>query len=143
MTLMPPRSWLFVPADSEKKIAKALDSEADAIIFDLEDSVAADRKAAARALIKALPPREGGPRWWVRINPLDGPHAAEPRRGGPQSVAVVVQQGMLRRQPPLRVVELRHIATRRQVRLEQRHLVVLVEVGPRVVDGLRQILAKA
>ena len=35
-----PRSWLFVPADSEKKIAKALDSEADAIIFDLEDSVA-------------------------------------------------------------------------------------------------------
>ena len=26
MTLMPPRSWLFVPADSEKKIAKALDS---------------------------------------------------------------------------------------------------------------------
>ena len=27
-----PRSWLFVPADSDKKIAKALDSEADAII---------------------------------------------------------------------------------------------------------------
>jgi citrate lyase subunit beta/citryl-CoA lyase len=36
---MTPRSWLFVPADSEKKITKALDSEADAIIFDLEDSV--------------------------------------------------------------------------------------------------------
>ena len=35
-----PRSWLFVPADSERKIAKALDSDADAIIFDLEDSVA-------------------------------------------------------------------------------------------------------
>ena len=35
-----PRSWLFVPADSERKIAKALDSEADAVIFDLEDSVA-------------------------------------------------------------------------------------------------------
>ena len=55
MTLMPPRSWLFVPADSEKKIAKALDSEADAIIFDLEDSVAADRKAAARDILKAAP----------------------------------------------------------------------------------------
>ena len=74
MTLMPPRSWLFVPADSEKKIAKALDSAADAIIFDLEDSVAADRKDAARALLKALPPRAGGPRWWVRINPLGSEH---------------------------------------------------------------------
>jgi len=74
MTLMPPRSWLFVPADSEKKIAKALASDADAIIFDLEDSVAADRKAAARTLLKDLPPRAGGPRWWVRINPLGSEH---------------------------------------------------------------------
>jgi citrate lyase subunit beta/citryl-CoA lyase len=65
-----PRSWLFVPADSEKKIAKALDSEADAIIFDLEDSVAPTRKAAARAILKELPARSGGPQWWVRINPL-------------------------------------------------------------------------
>jgi citrate lyase subunit beta/citryl-CoA lyase len=65
-----PRSWLFVPADSEKKIARALDSEADAIIFDLEDSVAPARKAAARAILKELPARSGGPQWWVRINPL-------------------------------------------------------------------------
>src|SRR6476620_9675402 len=35
-----PRSWLFVPADSNKKMMKALGSEADAVIFDLEDSVA-------------------------------------------------------------------------------------------------------
>ena len=55
MTLMPPRSWLFVPADSEKKIAKALASDADAIIFDLEDSVAADAKGMARALLKRAP----------------------------------------------------------------------------------------
>ncbi|MCA1653458.1 MAG: CoA ester lyase, partial [Sphingomonadales bacterium] len=66
----PPRSWLFVPADSEKKIARAIASEADAIIFDLEDSVAPDRKAAARDTLKALAPRDGGPRWWVRINPI-------------------------------------------------------------------------
>jgi len=65
-----PRSWLFVPADSEKKIAKALDSEADAIIFDLEDSVAPAAKARAREILKALPKRSGGPEWWVRINPL-------------------------------------------------------------------------
>jgi citrate lyase subunit beta/citryl-CoA lyase len=64
------RSWLFVPADSEKKIGKAIDSEADAIIFDLEDSVVPQQKAAARDLLKGLPRRSGGPQWWVRINPL-------------------------------------------------------------------------
>ena len=69
-----PRSWLFVPADSEKKIAKALDSEADALIFDLEDSVALERKAAARDILKALGARSGGPQWWVRINPLRTDH---------------------------------------------------------------------
>jgi citrate lyase subunit beta/citryl-CoA lyase len=62
-----PRSWLFVPADSERKIARAIASDADAIIFDLEDSVALDRKQAARDLLKTLS-RDGGPRWWVRIN---------------------------------------------------------------------------
>jgi citrate lyase subunit beta/citryl-CoA lyase len=65
-----PRSWLFVPADSDKKVGKALDSEADALIFDLEDSVAPDRKAVARDILKGLPKRSGGPTWWVRVNPL-------------------------------------------------------------------------
>jgi citrate lyase subunit beta/citryl-CoA lyase len=65
-----PRSWLFVPADSERKIAKALDSEADAIIFDLEDSVAPSEKAQARDILKSLGSRGGGPAWWVRVNPL-------------------------------------------------------------------------
>ena len=69
-----PRSWLFVPADSDKKIAKAVESDADAIIFDLEDSVASSRKAAARDILKALPKRDGGPDWWVRINPLGSEH---------------------------------------------------------------------
>lgn len=65
-----PRSWLFVPADSEKKIRKAIESEADAVIFDLEDSVAPQQKAAARQVLKGLGNRSGGPQWWVRINPL-------------------------------------------------------------------------
>ncbi len=69
-----PRSWLFVPADSEKKIAKAVTSEADAIIFDLEDSVVPAQKAAARAILKELAPRSGGPTWWVRINPIGSEH---------------------------------------------------------------------
>jgi len=67
---MHPRSWLFVPADSEKKVTKALGGEADAIIFDLEDSVAPAQKQAAREILKGLPKRSAGPQWWVRINPI-------------------------------------------------------------------------
>ena len=67
----PPRSWLFVPADSNKKMMKALESGADAIIFDLEDSVAPAQKPVARELLGLLPdPLEGAPQRWVRINPL-------------------------------------------------------------------------
>jgi citrate lyase subunit beta/citryl-CoA lyase len=69
-----PRSWLFVPADSDKKIAKAIESDADAIIFDLEDSVVSTRKAEAREILKRLPKRSGGPAWWVRINPIGSEH---------------------------------------------------------------------
>src|SRR3954454_16780359 len=65
-----PRSWLFVPADSERKIAKALETDADAVIFDLEDSVAPGMKAAARDILKNLPKRSNGPQWWVRRKPL-------------------------------------------------------------------------
>jgi citrate lyase subunit beta/citryl-CoA lyase len=65
-----PRSWLFVPADSDRKILKALECGADAIIFDLEDSVAPGQKAAAREVLKGLPRRTGGPAWWLRVNPL-------------------------------------------------------------------------
>jgi len=68
--LMHPRSWLFVPADSERKIAKALDSEADAIIFDLEDSVVPAMKPIGRDLLRNMLKRSGGPQWWVRVNPL-------------------------------------------------------------------------
>jgi citrate lyase subunit beta/citryl-CoA lyase len=65
-----PRSWLFVPADSERKIMKALDSEADAIIFDLEDSVTPAMKPVARDVLRNLLKRSGGPQWWMRVNTL-------------------------------------------------------------------------
>lgn len=71
MTAPPPRSWLFVPADSEKKIAKALACAADAVILDLEDSVAEARKGDARRIAAAMLGEAGaGPQRWVRINPL-------------------------------------------------------------------------
>jgi citrate lyase subunit beta / citryl-CoA lyase len=69
------RSALFVPGDDEKKLAKALASGADALILDLEDSVAPARKERARA-IAAQFLREGAsstnrPRLMVRVNPLE------------------------------------------------------------------------
>lgn len=67
---MQPRSWLFVPADSERKIAKALESDADALIFDLEDSVAPASKGKAREMLKELPKDSSGPEFWVRVNPI-------------------------------------------------------------------------
>ncbi|NWK97549.1 CoA ester lyase [Sphingobium lactosutens] len=79
MTATPParlRSWLFAPGDSEKKMAKAADSAADIVIFDLEDAVAPDNKAQARQMVHdALAARaDGRDRLWIRINPLDGPY---------------------------------------------------------------------
>lgn len=65
------RSWLFVPADSARKIAKIPSSGADAAILDLEDAVAPERKLAARELaVECLGGRtEDGPELWVRVNP--------------------------------------------------------------------------
>ena len=63
------RSFLFVPADSERKLQKAGSVGADALILDLEDSVAADAKADARELAREY--LKGKVDVWVRINPLD------------------------------------------------------------------------
>ena len=69
----PPRSWLFVPGDSERKLAKGDGSGADALILDLEDSVAAGRRPLARGMIREyLGAKARRPQLWVRINPLDG-----------------------------------------------------------------------
>ncbi len=67
------RSYLFVPGDSERKIAKGDESGADALIYDLEDAVMPDRKATARALVRnTLREVENTDiERWVRINPLE------------------------------------------------------------------------
>ena len=105
---MPVRSWLFVPGDSEKKLSKAVATGADMLILDLEDSVAAENKVAARELTGTwlAAHREqviGGKRIgrWVRINALDSrqwredllavlPGAPDgimlPKSAGPESV---------------------------------------------------------
>ncbi|HEV2269472.1 MAG TPA: CoA ester lyase [Steroidobacteraceae bacterium] len=71
------RSWLFAPGDSERKTEKAVAGPADIVVFDLEDAVAEAEKPKARrhtaAFLAAQPPDRS--RLWVRINPLQGPHA--------------------------------------------------------------------
>lgn len=73
---MSDRSLLFVPGDSDRKLAKGAASGADALILDLEDSVASDQKAAARARVREYLlayPAHRAAKLWVRINPLDTP----------------------------------------------------------------------
>lgn len=71
------RSWLFAPGDSDKKMAKAAASAADVALIDLEDAVTDAEKPKARKMVadflKSQP--EDRSRLWVRINPLQGPHA--------------------------------------------------------------------
>src|SRR5690606_42155253 len=66
------RSLLFVPGDSPRKFAKAIGTNADALVLDLEDSVAASEKAAARESVsKMLESDRAGKLLIVRVNALD------------------------------------------------------------------------
>ena len=78
------RCLLFVPADSERKLAKASDLSVDALILDLEDAVAAEARPKARAIAaEFIGDRDDV---WVRINPLSTPDAD-------QDLAAVIASG--------------------------------------------------
>jgi citrate lyase subunit beta/citryl-CoA lyase len=79
------RSFLFVPGDSERKLAKGQASKADALILDLEDAVAPARKPLARGMVADYLAQASSrsPELWVRINPLD--------EGGLDDLAAVVR----------------------------------------------------
>ena len=67
------RSFLFVPGDSERKLEKARDAGADAVIVDLEDSVTAENRPRARELAREY--IDGRDDVWLRINPVDSGEA--------------------------------------------------------------------
>ncbi len=79
------RSFLFVPGDSERKLAKGSASGADALILDLEDAVAPARKPTARSMVAEYLGTQvkRAPELWVRINPLD--------EGGLDDLAAVIR----------------------------------------------------
>jgi citrate lyase subunit beta/citryl-CoA lyase len=72
------RSLLFVPGDSDRKLARSEGCQADIVVLDLEDSVAPQKKLTARQRVReylaAHADRESS-KLWVRINPLETPEA--------------------------------------------------------------------
>lgn len=77
--MRPYRSVLYIPAARERALEKAQTLPVDAIIFDLEDAVAADEKENARVLLaRVLGEADyGGRARIVRVNGLDTPWGAE------------------------------------------------------------------
>ncbi len=68
------RSFIYVPANREKFLDKAVGLPADALLLDLEDSVPSAEKAAARAAVREFAPKIPGGRVWVRPNAIDSEH---------------------------------------------------------------------
>ncbi len=89
------RSWLFVPGDSERKLVKGRENEADALILDLEDSVSDDRQDIAREMVcdyLKTHTERGRQQLWVRCNPLDSdlalPDLAAVLPGAPDGIVL-------------------------------------------------------
>lgn len=96
------RSWLFVPADSDRKLARAESAGADALILDLEDSVASGNKGAARRMAcQFLQQHSRGERrmpCWVRVNALGSGEALTDLReimpGAPDGIVMPKAEGV-------------------------------------------------
>lgn len=79
---VPPMTLLYAPADRPERFIKALESGADAVIFDLEDAVSPNRKAQARANLEEFFASDKAPwpkevRLQVRINATGTPWIAQ------------------------------------------------------------------
>ena len=149
------RSLLFVPADSEKKMARGAISGADALIIDLEDSVAAANKPSARKLAAAflaeMRARPARPRLYVRINPIDtaywrddlaGVMAAAPDgllqpkpRSGADITTLAAALDAAERQHGLGAGQTRLLALAPEIPLTLVNMHTFVDVSPRL-EGL-------
>jgi citrate lyase subunit beta/citryl-CoA lyase len=68
--IAPPLTWLYVPGDRPERFAKAIASEADVVIIDLEDAVAAGHKDAARENVRVLLSQTTPKPVTVRVNDI-------------------------------------------------------------------------
>jgi citrate lyase subunit beta/citryl-CoA lyase len=122
-----PRTFLFVPANRPAFVDSAFRSAAEAIVFDLEDSVVEDEKAAAREAVRSIvmTPRAGAPPLFVRINEADTSHGTDDLRalaGAPVAGFVIPK------------VQSTAVVSRVAAQAEGRKLVLLLET-PRGVLG--------
>src|SRR5260370_24130286 len=66
------RSFLFVPGDSPRKFERAKKTAADALILELEDSIAPEQKVVARGITRGmLDERNPDQKIFIRVNALD------------------------------------------------------------------------
>jgi citrate lyase beta subunit len=92
------RSFLIFPGDDSRKRDRALASDADAVVLDLEDGVGGDAKDAARDELTAFAAAPGAPARFVRVNdPLgdDGQRDLTALSDLPESVHVVVPKARI------------------------------------------------
>lgn len=137
------RSWLFVPGDSERKQARALASAADALILDLEDSVAPARRAEARERVAALlggRTERAAQHLWVRVNGAASGELladlAAVMRGAPDGV-VLPKAASVRE-----LIELHHYLSALEMReslpIGSTRVLAIVTETPRAVLGIER-----
>lgn len=77
MSARPTRSWMFVPGDKERFLAKAAGSDTDCVFLDLEDGVLPESKARARAMVAEALRVPFRPQRYVRLNASSTPWFAD------------------------------------------------------------------
>ncbi len=132
------RSFLFVPADSEKKLKKATNLGADALILDLEDAVLPVNKALGRKLACAfLRDAKTNAQIWVRVNPLDSEYIAEDL----EAVVPLAPDGIMLPKPdgPVDIETL----SRRLERLEHKYELPLggIKILPVATETARAVMS--
>ncbi len=142
---MSARSWLFVPGDSERKQARGVESAADALILDLEDSVAPRRRPRARQQVAAFlsgRPRRGAQQLWVRVNGLASGELLEDLA----AVMARAPDGIVlpKVSSPEEVLEVHHYLSaleKRESLERQTGLLVIATETPQAVLGLSRFAA--
>lgn len=115
-----PLTWLYAPGDRPHVVAKALTRGADAVVVDLEDAVAPDRKAYARAATAEFLAEPPPVPVHVRVNALGSPWGEE-------------DAAALARAPGLSGLRLPKVTSPAEI----------IQVGSRVATGLHALVESA
>jgi len=137
------RSLLYVPASSERFLAKAHERGADAIILDLEDAVAPQEKARARAALREAVPAVGrnGATVFVRINAMSTGLALDDAEAACRAGAFGLFVAKVQSPSELKAIERRLKAAERSAKSERPVVLVPMLEDPGAVLDARAIAA--